>query len=200
MAYVPQDKFAKLAKKQGYRARSAYKLLDMQGKFKLIKKGDYVLDLGAAPGSWMQVASEIVGEKGRVVGVDITPIKSLDSPNTKVFQKSIQDEDFTEFLQKHGYKEFDSVISDIAPNTTGIKERDQALSYELCGMALEVAYAVLRNKGNVVMKIFEGPDTVKLLKQLQKRFSRVHLVKPMGSTKGSKESFLVATGYSQIDK
>ena len=195
MVYIPQDKFAKRARREGFRARSAYKLLDLQKKFQLIKAGDRVLDLGAAPGGWIQVASPIVGQNGLVVAVDIEAIDSLRLRFKQIFQKNIEDEDFVEFLEKHGYKTFDVVLSDVAPNTTGLKERDQALAHELCLRVLEIAIQLLDKKGNMVMKIFEGPDTPELIKEVEKLFSSVKLVKPMASTKGSKELYLVARNY-----
>lgn len=197
MAYIPHDKFAQKAKEKGYRARSAYKLLDLQKKFQLVKKGDVVLDLGAAPGSWMQVTSGLVGERGQVVGVDITRIEALNLPNTKTFQKSIQDEDFIKFLAREGYKTFNAVLSDIAPNTSGIRERDQGLSHELSMRVLEIGVQMLKKKGNLVTKVFEGPETPQLIKEAKKHFSSVHLVKPVASTKGSKEVFLVAQNFQQ---
>ncbi|HEX9722402.1 MAG TPA: RlmE family RNA methyltransferase [Candidatus Paceibacterota bacterium] len=197
MAYVPHDKFAQKAKEKGYRARSAFKLLDLQKKFQLIKKGDMVLDLGAAPGSWMQVVSQIVGERGRVAGVDISSIETLGFPNVQTFQKSIADKDFVEFLRKQDPVVFHVVLSDIAPNTTGIKSRDEALSHELSMCVLEIATHVLKKKGNLVIKVFEGPETPWLVKEAKKHFARVHLAKPMASTKGSKELFLIAQNFLQ---
>jgi len=192
MVYIPHDKFARRAKQEGYRARSAYKLLDLQRKFKILKPGDRVLDLGAAPGSWLQVAAGIVEERGKVVGVDLAPIKPLDLANVSTLQKDIFDEDFAEVLAKHGFEVFDAVLSDVAPNTTGVKERDQALSYELSSRVLELATQLLKKGGTMVIKVFEGPDTPALIREVKKHFSSVKLVKPEASTKGSKELYIVA--------
>lgn len=192
MSYIPHDKFAKRAKKEGYRARAAYKLLDLQRKFELLKCGDMVLDLGAAPGSWAQVASSLVGGKSLVVAVDMVPIKPFGLPFVRVFQKDILDGDFVEFLAKQGCKKFDVVLSDVAPNTTGVKERDQALSHELCLRVLEIATQLLKKGGVLVIKVFEGPDTPALIKEVERYFSSVKLVKPEASTKGSKERYIVA--------
>lgn len=195
MVYIPQDKFAKRARREGFRARSAYKLLDLQKKFQLIKAGDRVLDLGAAPGGWIQVASPIVGQNGLVVAVDIEPIESSRLRFKQIFRKNIEDEDFIEFLSKQGYRTFDVVLSDVAPNTTGVKERDQALSHELSLRVLDLVTQLLGKKGNMVMKIFEGPDTPELIKEAEKHFSSVKLVKPEASTKGSKELYVVAKNH-----
>ena len=195
MVYIPYDKFARRAKQEGYRARSSYKLLDLQRKFGLIKRGDRVLDLGAAPGSWLQVAASIVGERGKVVGVDLAPIKPLGLANVVAFQKDILEEDFVGFLARQGHKIFDAVLSDVAPNTSGIKERDQALSHDLSLRVLGLASQLLRKGGTMVIKVFEGPNTSQLMKETEKHFSSVKLVKPEASTKGSKELYLIARNY-----
>lgn len=195
MAYIPRDKFAQRAKQEGYRARSAYKLLDLQRKFKVLKCGDTVLDLGAAPGSWAQVAAGMVGGKGRIAAVDVASIKPFGLPFVHIFQKDILDEDFVEFLAEKGYPKFNVLLSDIAPNTTGIKERDQALSHELASRVLEAAIQLLKKRGNLVIKVFEGPDAPQLIQKTKKHFSRVNVVKPEASTKGSKERYIVAQNY-----
>jgi len=194
MVYIPQDKFAKRARREGFRARSAYKLLDLQKKFQLIKEGDKVLDLGAAPGSWVQVAAQVVGEKGVVLGLDRGVMKPLSWPTVRMLQKDILDEDTVELLRKQGHREFDVVLSDVAPNTTGVRERDQALSHELSLRVLDIATKILKRGGSMVMKVFEGPDTPELMKEAGKLFSSVKLVKPQASTKGSKELYIVARG------
>lgn len=200
MVYIPHDKFARRARQEGFRARSAYKLLDLQRKFKILKAGDRVLDLGAAPGSWLQVASGIVGEKGKVVGVDSASIKPLGLANVLALEKDIFDEDFSAALQKHGFRTFDVVLSDVAPNTSGMKEKDQALSYELSSRVLDIATQVLKEGGGVIIKVFEGPDTPVLIKETEKHFSSVKLVKPEASTKGSKELYIVARNRQMRQK
>ena len=200
MAYVPQDKFAKRARREGYRARSSFKLLDLQRKFKILKKGQRVLDLGAAPGSWMQVAAPIVGEKGRVIGVDIALIKPLNFAWVKTFQKDIEDEDFVEFIKQREARLFDVVLSDVAPSTTGMKERDQGLSHEFSLRALEIAKEVLRSGGSMILKIFEGTETPQLVAETKKYFQKVNLAKPEASQKGSKEFYLAARIFAMDKK
>ena len=195
MVYIPHDKFARRAKQEGFRARSAYKLLDLQRKFKILKAGDRVLDLGAAPGSWLQVAAQIVGKEGRVLGLDRTAMKPLTWPNVRMVQKDIFDTGMVEFLGAQGYREFDVVLSDVASNTTGMKERDQAVSHQLSLRALEIATQVLNKGGGMIIKVFEGPDTPALIKESEKHFSSVKLIKPEASTKGSQELYLVARNY-----
>ena len=195
MVYIPHDKFARRARQEGFRARSAYKLLDLQRKFKVLKPGDHVLDLGAAPGSWLQVAAQIVGKEGKVLGLDRTAMKPLTWPNVRMVQKDIFDADMVEFLGAQGYKSFDVVLSDVAPNTTGVKERDQALAHELSLRVLDIALELLKRGGVLVIKVFEGPETPGLIKEVEKHFSSVKLVKPEASTKGSRELYLVAKNY-----
>jgi len=197
MAYTAQDKFAKRAKERGYRARSAFKLLDLQRKFKIFKKDQKVLDLGAAPGSWLQVAAPLVGENGKVIGIDIALIEPLNFAWVEVFQKDIVDKDIVEFLKKQEPKLFNVVISDVAPNTTGIKERDQGLSHELSLRVLEIAREVLRSGGGMVVKVFEGAETPQLISETKRYFQNVKLIKPEASQKGSKEFYLVAQRFKK---
>lgn len=190
--YIPNDKFARRAKKEGYRARSAYKLLDIQRKFRIMKSGDFVLDLGAAPGSWMQVVSNIIGKEGKVLGVDKESVASLVGANTKVLAKDVFDADLAGCVLKHFGGKVDIVISDMAPSTTGMRGRDEALSYELAGRALEIVLAILKERGNAVIKIFEGEETRDLLSRVKKTFASIKIVKPAGSQKGSREMYIVA--------
>lgn len=193
--YTPNDKFAQRAKKEGYRARSAYKLLDIQRKFRIIKSGDFVLDLGAAPGSWMQIVSNIVGKEGKVLGVDKESIAPLVAANTKVLAKDVFDADLADCVLKHFGGKVDIVISDMAPSTTGMRGRDQALSYELASRALEIALAALKTGGNGVIKIFEGETTIDLLSRVKKLFASVKIVKPQGSQRSSREMYIVARAF-----
>lgn len=195
MAYTPSDKFAKWAKKEGYRARSAHKLLDIQKKFKVLKPGYFVLDLGSAPGSWLQVVSSIIGKKGRVIGIDILMIEKLPGANIETVQKSVLDGDIEEYALKRAGRKFNAVLSDLAPATTGIKERDQIYAHALSYRAFDIASKVLAKNGNAVIKVFEGPDTLLLIKDMEHNFASVKMLKPAGSQKGSKEHFIVARKF-----
>ncbi|OHA63246.1 MAG: hypothetical protein A2748_01695 [Candidatus Wildermuthbacteria bacterium RIFCSPHIGHO2_01_FULL_45_20] len=195
MSYKIHDKFAVKAKEKGYRARSVFKLVDLQKKFGMLKPGQKVLDLGSAPGSWLQGASELVGQKGFVVGVDLSDIEDLDLPNVRTFQMDILCEEFIPFLKERGFVPFEVVLSDAAPLTTGMKARDQGLSHELASGVLRVAVQVLKANGSLVVKIFEGNETPSLLKEAKKHFSKVQTFKPVASQKESKEIFLVARNF-----
>lgn len=186
-----KDRFFRQAKAEGYRARSAYKLQEINQKFRVIRPGDLVLDVGAAPGSWSQVASEVVGTRGRVVAVDIQRIEPL--PGVSVIQGDIRDPVVLAAIQgAAGDQRFNTVISDIAPNTTGVAFADQARSMELSLFALTVAVRLLRRGGNFVTKVFEGPDFDELLALTRRYFRTARPFNPEATRRESKETFIVA--------
>src|SRR3989344_9015068 len=156
--YIPNDKWSKKAAAEGYRARSVYKLEELDQRFHLLRPGMIVLDLGAAPGSWMQYASKKVGPDGYVVGFDLTGIKPI-AANTRTHQQDITDlESMERILKKEHVDEADLVLSDIAPNTSGVKDVDQWRSIELVEAVLNVAKKFLKPGGFCISKIFRGAD------------------------------------------
>lgn len=189
MGFNPRDHFFKKAKKEGYLARSAYKLDEIQKKYKLIRSGQNVLDLGCAPGAWCQVALKIVGPKGLVEGIDLKPV-TLSAPNGHFFVKDVY-ELKPEDLKGYPY---DVIMSDMAPNTTGIMIRDQALSEELCRKVLEICEQFLKPGGNMVMKFFTGPGFKDLENDVKKRFNKVHMLRPEATRTQSKEIFIIGLG------
>lgn len=187
-----QDHFFREAKRLGYRSRAAYKLLEIDDRRKVLTKGDRVLDCGAAPGSWLQVASKRVGPKGRVIGVDITPIDPERLPeNVTVHEGDIREVDLSEAL---GGK-VDVVLSDMAPATTGTPSADQFRSAHLCEDLLGLLPGFLRRGGNCVMKVFEGEAYPELLRNTAQLFDRVKGFKPQASRSESVEIFIVCHGY-----
>jgi 23S rRNA (uridine2552-2'-O)-methyltransferase len=185
-----KDHYFKKAKTEGFLARSVYKLEEIDKKYRVFQKGQRVLDLGYYPGSWAQYVSEKVGSKGRVVGVDIQPVHPdlSQKDNVRLMEKDLRElssEDLSE-------APFDSVISDMAPKTSGVKERDQAQSLELCEEAFGLAEKFLKSSGSFITKIFDGPDVQGFEKKLQNRFERVKRFKPKGTRKESKEFYLIA--------
>ena len=185
--YKKKDFYHQKAKKEGFVARSAYKLQEIQTKFKLIKRGDKILDLGCAPGAWVQVTLPLVGEKGIVVGVDIEKVE-MKFPNFRFIHGDafkLKPEDF-EFP-------FDIVLSDMAPKTSGVKVRDQARSVELCELALDVASKVLKPNGAMVMKLFEGEDAQALRKVIETRFHTLKMFRPQSTRSASVEVYLIAS-------
>ncbi|MGC9399146.1 MAG: RlmE family RNA methyltransferase [Anaerolineae bacterium] len=185
-----QDKFFRKAKTDGYRARSAYKLLQLQERFHLIRRGDVVVDLGAAPGSWSQVAAELVGPQGRVVALDLEEMVPI--PGVVALQGDMTDLEVQDLLIETLGGAADVVLSDAAPATTGIKLRDHVLSMELVRAALAVAHEVLRPGGHFVAKAFPGEDFAGVLHEIKQAFRHVKVAKPEASRKESWERFVVA--------
>lgn len=194
--YTVQDKFFQRAKSEGYRARSAFKLKEIQSKFKLIKKGDTVVDLGAAPGSFMQVILELVGSTGQVFGVDLQTIEAFDVPNAKSLRADIfNKEQVLDVLKRAGYEKIDVLTSDLAPKTSGIKDVDQARSAELTDQACYLSSLLLKPGGHFVGKVFEGGDFQWLLRRVKKKFKTVKVFKPTACRDRSFETYIVGIGF-----
>ncbi len=190
--YKVQDKYFQLAKEQGYRARSAFKLLDIQEKYHLIHRGDTVVDLGAAPGSFLQVISELVGGAGTAVGFDLQEIAPFEEDNIHTFVQDIMEKDaIFARLEELGLKRADVVTSDLAPKTSGIRDLDQGRSAELTDQAFFLATRILKKGGNFVGKIFEGEEMAGVIKRMKTRFKKVSVFKPPSSRDRSFETFVV---------
>jgi 23S rRNA (uridine2552-2'-O)-methyltransferase len=190
------DPFVKQAQKDGYRSRSAYKLLQLQEKDRLIQPNMLIVDLGAAPGGWSQVAGRLIGRRGRVVATDILPMDSL--PNVEFIQGDFTHEAvLAQVLGALGGKQPDLVICDIAPNISGIDSADQAASMYLVELALEMVRQVLKPGGVFVTKLFQGAGSDEYLKQVRKSFEKVAVRKPEASRPRSREVYLVAKGFTR---
>ncbi|OPY66090.1 MAG: Ribosomal RNA large subunit methyltransferase E [Syntrophorhabdaceae bacterium PtaU1.Bin034] len=192
--YVVKDTFYKKAKKEGYRARSAYKLEEIQNRFHVIRKGDNVLDLGAAPGSWLQLESVLVGDHGKVIGLDILPIAPLAAKNAVMKKADIREIDLSTLLDEFSIPSFDVVTSDIAPNLSGIREVDDANIHELYDAVVRVVREGLRKGGNFLIKLFFSPDFKDMASDLKPFFSKVITFKPQASRGVSSEIYLVCLG------
>jgi 23S rRNA (uridine2552-2'-O)-methyltransferase len=191
MAYNPKDHYFKKAKEQNFAARSVFKLEEIDQRFRVLKPGLKVLDLGASPGSWSQYASQKIGPDGRVLGVDLSPV-TVKLPNAIFIQADLRDLQLEQVFQEHGFQPpFDLVLSDMAPKTTGIRITDQARSMELCELALDIARRFLRPGGHFVCKLFHSDDFTKLRDEIKKSFDKFEAVKPDSTRKISKEIFLV---------
>ena len=184
-----QDHFGRRAKKEGYPARSVYKLQEIDRRLNLFTQGQRVLELGAAPGSWTMYASERIGDKGLVVSVDLQPLGVALPSNTKFIQADIFAIDIQVLMSENPH--FDVVISDMAPSTSGSRHRDQYLSYELFMRALFIADAVLASSGSFVGKLFQGPEFSQARAALAAAFSTTRILKPKASRKESYELFMV---------
>jgi len=192
--FVHQDKYFHKAKQDGFRARSAYKLKEIQEKFKLIKKADKVLDLGCAPGSFLQVLSEIVGPKGAVVGIDILPVTKLPQKNIVTFQGDIREIDIMESYIPYAAKGFDIITCDIAPNISGIREVDDRNVSELYDVVQNVVVIALKTGGHLILKAFFSDDFKTVKSNLTILFRTVTVFKPAASRSASSEIYLVAIG------
>jgi len=198
MAYHLKDYFFNKAKAENYAARSVFKLQEIDERFRLLKGGFKVLDLGAAPGSWSQYTSQKIGPKGRVLGIDLQSVK-LTMPNCVFIQADMRDLDLAEIMKANGIEPpFDVVLSDMAPRTTGIRVTDQARSHELCQLALATAERFLKPGGSFVCKFFHSEDFEILRKEVQKRFARVEVLRPKSTRKESKEIFFIAFQYKPL--
>jgi len=185
--YKRKDYYHERAKKEGYRSRAAYKLKEINKRFRLIRKGDYVLDLGCSPGGWMQVAREIVGERGYVLGVDKVRALPLQYNNVDIIENDLE-----EF---HTEMKFNVVLSDISPKIMGKRDVDQYRSYILAKKALEVAEKVLEDRGNFMVKIFQSEDVKSFSDDLRKRFGYVKFYRPRSTRKGSSEIYIICKSF-----
>lgn len=186
-----RDKYYRLAKKLGYRARSAFKLIQLNEKYGIIKEGDDVLDLGAAPGGWLQVAREI-SKTGTIVGVDLKPIARLDGVITIV--GDITKEETVEKIRRVKDR-FDVVLSDVSPNISGVWDIDHARSVELSRRAFELARIFLKPGGNFLVKVFQGPLVEDLYNEIRKHFRFCKITKPRASRKESAEVYIIGKGF-----
>ncbi|MES9857379.1 MAG: 23S rRNA (uridine(2552)-2'-O)-methyltransferase RlmE [Sedimenticola sp.] len=189
------DEYVKRSQKEGYRSRAAYKLLEINEKDRLIKPGQTVVDLGAAPGSWSQVAVKLVGHKGRVAALDILPMDSL--AGVDFIEGDFREDAPLQALKKviEG-RAVDLVISDMAPNITGTAAVDLPRAMYLCELALDFARDVLRPGGGFVVKVFHGEGFDQFVKELRSSFGKVVTRKPKASRPRSREVYLVAVNYN----
>ncbi len=186
------DRFFKQAKNDGYLARSAYKLIEIDDRKRLIRKGDRVLDLGCAPGSWMQVASQRVGPEGVVIGIDLQPVEHPMPENVRCAVMDVFNAP-AETLTAEAGGMFDVVLSDMAPNTTGAG--DHFRSFHLCRHVVDVLPGLLRPGGHLAIKVFEGEKYPELLRHIAHRFREAKGFKPKACRDVSREIYIIAHGY-----
>ena len=189
-----RDHYRRLAKKEGYRSRAAYKLIEIDEKFDVLKKGYVVIDFGAAPGGWLQVASKRVGPSGLVIGVDLKEIKPL-SENVKLLKSDVMDEGISSLLLSMMPRKADLILSDLSPKISGIWSVDHLRQIELCERVLELSQTLLRKNGSMVMKLFEGEQVRDFVGRVRRAFRTVRLFKPKASRKESSEIYLVSLGF-----
>jgi 23S rRNA (uridine2552-2'-O)-methyltransferase len=190
MGYRPRDHYFKKAKSEKYPARSVYKLKEADQKYRLLKKGQAVLDLGAAPGSWSKYALEKVGPRGIVVGVDLSPVK-ISAANFRFLLADIFELSPEDLLRLAGRPAFDVVLSDMAPKTTGDRNGDHFRSIALAERALELAEALLRPGGVFMVKVFEGEAFPRYVEEVKRRLGPVKRFRPKSTRSSSREIFVL---------
>ncbi|UCD44388.1 MAG: RlmE family RNA methyltransferase [Candidatus Bathyarchaeota archaeon] len=193
LAERKREPYHRMAKEQGYRSRAAFKLLQLDQKYGFFKGARYVLDVGAAPGGWLQVASEAVDPDGLVVGVDIMRIESLEVENVRTIVADILEEKTVETIREMFPGRVDVVLSDLAPNVSGVWDLDQYRQIELARAALNLAKTLLKPRGWFVVKVFQGSEYDAFLKELRKDFGFVKIEKPKASRKESAETYVLCT-------
>ncbi|WP_407423756.1 RlmE family RNA methyltransferase [Methanobrevibacter sp.] len=189
------DPYYKRAKQEDYRSRASYKLKQLDKKFKIIKEGNTVVDLGAAPGGWSQVALEKVGEDGTVVGVDLNRFKKFHEENYHGIRGDFTTPEVQEKIMKLIGGKAKVVMSDASPSLSGIKNIDQLRSIDLTNAVIGIADNILEEKGNLVMKVFQGPEYKPMLDSLKGKFRQVKTTKPPSSRKKSSEMYVVGLGF-----
>ncbi|OGP14523.1 MAG: hypothetical protein A3I75_00795 [Deltaproteobacteria bacterium RIFCSPLOWO2_02_FULL_50_16] len=197
MPYLRKDRYFQKAKKEGWASRAAYKLIQINQKWSLLKKGMFVIDLGTSPGSWMQVIADTIGPQGRVIGIDLQPLNISLPPNALFLQGDLRDPKFLDQIEKIWPQKADLIVSDMAPKLTGVKFGDQFLSYELALLALKTCLRLLKIHGNFVVKVFPGQESEGLYKQMKVAFSKVATFSPEASRKTSSEVYWIGLGYKE---
>lgn len=188
-----RDHYRKLAHEQGYRSRSAYKLIELNKAYRLIGPGFYVLDLGCAPGGWTQVASQLVGNQGKVLGIDSSYVEDI--PGADIIKANIDDESIVAEILEYFKRKVNSVICDLSINITGTWSVDHAKQISLNYSCAKIMDNVLAYKGNALFKVFDGEFSNEFRDYLKKKFAKVKLTKPKASRKPSSELYFVCLGY-----
>jgi len=190
-----REYYYRKAKEEEYRSRAAYKLLQAAEKYRFIKPGYVVVDLGAAPGGWLQVSQELVGEKGFVLGVDLKQIPSFDLPNVYTIVGDITESQTVSAIREVLPSPADVVLSDVSPNISGIWELDHARQIDLARKSLQIALSTLKPRGNFFVKVFQGDMLNDFFKEVKQHFVLVKLIKPKASRAKSSELYILALDF-----
>ena len=188
-----KDHYRKLAHEQGYRSRSAFKLMELNKSYRIIGSGFNVIDLGCAPGGWTQVATKLVGNRGKVMGVDISYVEEI--RGAEIIRGDIENDDMIDEINSYFGGKVRSVISDLSPQVSGNWSVDHAKQISLNYSAARIMEHVLAKKGNALFKIFDGEYTQEFYQYIQKKFSKVKMTKPLASRKPSSELYCICLGY-----
>ena len=188
-----KDHYRKLAHEQGYRSRASYKLKEINKSYRIIGPGSYVLDLGCAPGGWLQVARQISGNQGKVLGIDLSFVEDL--PGVEIIRGNIEDPDILEQIMSFFNRKVDSVICDLSPNVSGNWSVDHATQISLNYSAVRIMDQVLNKKGNALFKVFDGEYSAEFFDFMKKKFIKTKRTKPNASRKPSSELYCICLGY-----
>jgi len=189
-----RDYYRKLAHQEGYRSRAAYKLKELNQSYRIIGPGFYVLDLGCSPGGWTQVALELAGNKGKVMGIDTSYVEEI--PNTHIIRGDIEDESIVELIFEHFGRKVNAVICDLSPQVSGAWAVDHAKQIALNYAASKIVDHVLAYKGNALFKVFDGEYSNEFRDYIKKKFAKVQIRKPKASRKTSSELYYICLGYT----
>ena len=195
MSYKPHDRYYKKAKQEGFRSRAAYKLFELQQRYRLLRAGDKIVDLGAAPGGWLQVAVKVVGQNGKVIGVDIQAMQPFSARQIVLVHGDVSSVEIQSKIKELLCGMADAVISDMAPKLSGIRDADMARAVELNRLAFDVAVPLLRPGGSLLIKSFMSNELHQLTAELKRQFSDVQRTKPEATRQGSSEFYFVAKGF-----
>ena len=189
-----RDQYRKLAHEQGFRSRSAYKLKQLNDSYRIIGPGFYVLDLGCAPGGWTQVAAKLVGNKGKVMGIDTSYVEEI--PGAHIIRENIENEFVIDEILSYFERKVNAVICDLSPQVTGNWSVDHAIQISLNYECAKIMDKVLMHKGNAIFKVFDGEYSMEFKDYIKKKFARINLTKPEASRKQSSELYYVCLGFT----
>jgi 23S rRNA (uridine2552-2'-O)-methyltransferase len=189
-----KDQYRKLAKDQGYRSRSSYKLLELNKKYSILKQNDTILDIGCAPGGWLQVSKKYSGLNGKVVGIDINPTKPI--AGIAIIQIDIEHPNVVQIIKQRFPFSFDVVLSDLSPKVSGIWHYDHEKQIGLTLVALSISTKLLKRGGKAIFKIFEGKYSSNVKQEASRVFEKVTTSKPKASRQKSSELYLVCSSFS----
>lgn len=189
-----RDFFRNLAREKGYKSRAAFKLIQANEKYHFINEGDKVIDFGAAPGGWLQVASSIVGGNGVVIGIDVVQI-NLKNKNVKTIVADVYDSDIGSRIIEIIGGRADVILSDLSPKLSGVWELDHNRQIDLTERVIDISSSILRRGGNSFLKLFDGERLMEIVKRLNQEFDFVKVIKPAASRKESSELYCVCKGY-----
>ncbi len=190
-----RDQFHRLAKEKGFRTRASFKLLQVTKRYRFLKRGDRVLDLGAAPGGWLQAARQVVGDDGFVLGVDKEQITPLQYENVVTIIADVTQDGVVEEIRTRSDTKFGVIVSDLSPNVSGVWEVDHARQIELARCALRIARAVLRPSGSILVKVFQGSELKDFRHEMKSFFRVLRIVKPPASRPESAELYFLGLGF-----